>query len=225
MNQVDGNLTKGQLLSLLNRKTSWNSWRETCNRDVVDLSGTDISGRDLTSYDLRRVDFTGCTALGTCFAHADLYLAKLTQASCTNADFSGSIMINVSADRADFCGSNFTSTVAHGVDATNTSFIGCKMMNANLLNMKAPYGQFRGALLVSAEMCGCDLSHADLMDAELDGANLNQAQLRLTKIQAKQLAGTANWYLTKGNIELIMETFQYIRSKIIDTHIPNLPNR
>lgn len=224
MNQTSSQLTKEQLLTLLTQKTAWNSWRETCNRDVVDLQGVDISNRDLSGYDLRRIDLTGCTARNTCFAHADLYLATLTQGSYISADFSHSIMINVVADRADFSGSDFTSVLAHGLYAVGSSFTSCKMMHANLMNLKASHGQFDGALLTSTELDGSDLSFANLINATFDGANMNQVELHRAKILPEQLVSTANWYYIKSSLELVSRVFQLIRRKIIDTHIPNLPN-
>ena len=142
------------------------------NLSGMRLLGVYLCGAELVNADFRRAilhsaNLASVTAVGACFADADLRQSKFGIFS---------IGVGHSSAHADVSGADFSRTRLHGADLSETIVVGARFCDADLTNADVRY---------------TDFSKADTTHAKLDGVIWSDPYQRKTDSTFRQLASRA----------------------------------
>ncbi len=165
----------------------------------ADAQGANFAGADFRGADMSYANLAGAMLTTANLDHATLYSVNLRQANLLRADLSHADLRDVKAELSVFSLAMLD----------QTDFSAAKLAGANMTG-----AQFKGTILLEADMSKTDLRGATfagaiLRQAHLEGANLEGADLHgALGLEAWQVCSTKGWRTAQLDLDVKTATEQ-----------------
>lgn len=157
--------------------------RDSCPKNVIDVSYQNLSGRNI-----KNKDFRCSVCIGTNFKGATILQTDFTKSHMDRANFYGANLRHSNFNEADM-----DKTTFYGADLKNTVFIEAKVTHSNFIGADLKLSKLCEANLYNADFKGADLHRSDLSKTNCYSANFYGASLHTSKCEKADFR-KANFY-------------------------------
>ena len=171
------------------------------NLSGVRLPGVYLCGAELVNADFRRAilhsaNLASVTAVGACFADADLRQSKFGIFSTG---------VGHSNAHADVSSADFSRTRLHGADLSETIVVGARFCDADLTNADVRYADFSKADTTNAKLDGVIWSDPIRERPTAHFGNWLREQCQSRGMSPEEFAAQLGFGLTAHNVKTFME--------------------